>query len=85
MRCSLGLRQVLPGSWSSCSCQDLRLPLNVDGKPWDEAVALVKAVRLKARQLADFAGHRPRRWRAEDTSDQYAAFPGMTARTPPRG
>src|SRR5262249_54580296 len=31
----------------------LRLPLNVDGNPWIEAVALVRAVRLKARQLAD--------------------------------
>jgi hypothetical protein len=31
----------------------LRLPLNVDGNPWVEAVALVKAVRLKARQAAD--------------------------------
>jgi hypothetical protein len=31
----------------------LRLPLNVDGNPWAEAVALVKAVRLKARQGAD--------------------------------
>jgi hypothetical protein len=31
----------------------LRLPLNVDGNPWLEAVALVRAVRLKARQLAD--------------------------------
>jgi hypothetical protein len=31
----------------------LRLPLNVDGNWWGEAVALVKAVRLKARQLAD--------------------------------
>jgi hypothetical protein len=30
-----------------------RLPLNVDDNPWAEAVALVKAVRLKARQLAD--------------------------------
>jgi hypothetical protein len=30
-----------------------RLPLNVDGNPWAEAVALVKAVRLKARQDAD--------------------------------
>jgi len=32
---------------------DLRLPLNVDGNPWREAVAIVRAVRLKARQLAD--------------------------------
>src|SRR5262249_2931893 len=31
----------------------LRLPLNVDGNPWLEAVALVRSVRLKARQLAD--------------------------------
>jgi hypothetical protein len=31
----------------------LRLPLNVDSNPWLEAVALVRAVRLKARQLAD--------------------------------
>ena len=31
----------------------LRLPLNVDSNPWAEAVALVRAVRLKARQLAD--------------------------------
>ena len=30
-----------------------RLPLNLDNNPWAEAVALVKAVRLKARQLAD--------------------------------
>jgi hypothetical protein len=30
-----------------------RLPLNVDDNPWAEAVAVVKAVRLKARQLAD--------------------------------
>jgi hypothetical protein len=31
----------------------LRLPLNVDGNPCLEAVALVRAVRLKARRLAD--------------------------------
>jgi GIY-YIG catalytic domain len=31
----------------------LRLPLNVEGNPWLEAVAVVRAVRLKARQLAD--------------------------------
>jgi hypothetical protein len=31
----------------------VRLPLNVDRNPWAEAVAVVKAVRLKARQLAD--------------------------------
>jgi hypothetical protein len=31
----------------------LRLPLNLEGNPWQEAVALVSAVRLKARQLAD--------------------------------
>jgi hypothetical protein len=31
----------------------LRLPLNVDSNPWLEAVAVVRAVRLKARQLAD--------------------------------
>jgi hypothetical protein len=30
-----------------------RLPLNVDENPWAEAVALVKDVRLKAKQLAD--------------------------------
>jgi hypothetical protein len=30
----------------------LRLPLNVDGNPW-LAVGLVRAIRLKARQLAD--------------------------------
>ena len=31
----------------------LRLPLNLDGNPWQEAVAIVRAIRLKARQLAD--------------------------------
>jgi hypothetical protein len=31
----------------------LRLPLNLDGNPWVEAVAIVSAARLKARQLAD--------------------------------
>jgi hypothetical protein len=31
----------------------LRLPLNVDGNPWLEAVGLVRAIRHKARQLAD--------------------------------
>jgi hypothetical protein len=31
----------------------LRLPLNVDGNPSQEAVAIVSAVRLKARQVAD--------------------------------
>jgi len=34
----------------------LRLPLNLDGNPWVEAVAVVRAVRLKARQLADELG-----------------------------
>jgi hypothetical protein len=34
-------------------CSDLRLPLNVDGNSWQEAVAIVSAVRLKARQAAD--------------------------------
>jgi hypothetical protein len=32
---------------------DLRLPLNIDDNPWAEAVALVQAVRLKARLGAD--------------------------------
>src|SRR5262249_36108971 len=32
---------------------DLRLPLNVDGNPWKEAVDIVTAARLEARQLAD--------------------------------
>jgi hypothetical protein len=32
---------------------DLRLPLNVEDNPWLEAAAIVKAIRLKARQLAD--------------------------------
>lgn len=32
---------------------DLRLPLNLDGNPWQQAVAIVSAMRLKARQLAD--------------------------------
>jgi hypothetical protein len=31
----------------------LRLPLNLHGNPWLEAVAYLSAVRLKARQLAD--------------------------------
>jgi hypothetical protein len=31
----------------------LRLPLNVDGNPCEEAVAALRAVRFKARQLAD--------------------------------
>ena len=31
----------------------LRLPLNLDGNPWQEVVAIVSAIRLKARQLAD--------------------------------
>jgi hypothetical protein len=31
----------------------LRLPLNVDGNPWAEGLAVVRAVRLKAKQLAD--------------------------------
>ena len=31
----------------------LRLPLNLDGNPWVEAVAIVSAARLKARQVAD--------------------------------
>jgi hypothetical protein len=31
----------------------LRLPLNLDGNPWAEAVAMLSAVRSKARQLAD--------------------------------
>src|SRR5262249_40208175 len=31
----------------------LRLPLNIDDNPWQEAVAIVKAVRFSARQLAD--------------------------------
>jgi hypothetical protein len=31
----------------------LRVPLNIDDNPWAEAVALLRAVRLKARQLAD--------------------------------
>jgi hypothetical protein len=31
----------------------LRLPLNIDDNPWAEAVVLLRAVRLKARQLAD--------------------------------
>jgi len=32
---------------------ELRLPLNLDGNPWLEAVTALSAVRLKARQLAD--------------------------------
>jgi hypothetical protein len=65
----------------------LRLPLNVDRNPLLEAVALVRAVRLKARQLADELdivadSGGPRK---KPSSDQYAAFPGMTSRTPPRG
>ena len=31
----------------------LRLPLNLEGNPWHEAVAIVSAARLKARQEAD--------------------------------
>jgi hypothetical protein len=31
----------------------LRLPLNIDGNPWLEAVAVVRAIRSKSRQLAD--------------------------------
>jgi hypothetical protein len=31
----------------------LRLPLNLEGNPWHEAVALVGAARMKARQEAD--------------------------------
>lgn len=38
---------------NSLLSSDLRLPLNVDGNPWQEAVSIVKAIRLKARQLAD--------------------------------
>jgi hypothetical protein len=34
----------------------LRLPLNLDGNPWIEAVAVVRAVRLKARKHADELG-----------------------------
>ena len=32
---------------------NVRLPLNLDGNPWAEAVAMLSAVRSKARQLAD--------------------------------
>ena len=32
---------------------DLRLPLNLDGNPLQEAVAIVRTIRSKARQLAD--------------------------------
>jgi hypothetical protein len=32
---------------------DLRLPLNLDGNPWQEAVAIVSAIRFKPRQLAN--------------------------------
>ena len=31
----------------------LRLPLNLEGNPWHEAVAIVSAARLKARREAD--------------------------------
>jgi len=31
----------------------LRLPLNLHGNPWTEAVTYLSVVRLKARQLAD--------------------------------
>src|SRR5262245_25158242 len=32
---------------------DLRLPLNLDSNPWQEAVAIVRTIRSKAQQLAD--------------------------------
>jgi len=35
------------------SSAGLRLPLNLQGNPWQEAVTIVSAIRSKARQLAD--------------------------------
>jgi hypothetical protein len=55
----------------------------VDGNPSLEAVAVVRAIRLKARQLADKDIIADNGGPPEAHFDQYA--PGMTARASPQG